>query len=190
MAPNTPPSWIVVGCGKSKRPLPTPIADLYTSAYVTNAVRWARSVTTPDHLLILSAKHGLVPGTTVVGPYMATFSTNAGFARNVPTKVHQNTMVDMFMPPEPPASEELIGQQITDLGIPPGPLVLIAGAHYRAIIHRASGGTIHPYNPFCGIGPDDRIGYQMNLMIRHLGRMPVAPQPTSAAGIAVTPPAP
>lgn len=151
---------MIIGCGKSKVDHPAPAGDLYTGSYVRNCVAWARSVTDEAHVLILSAKYGLVPITRVIAPYTASFAVGRGFAKS---DRH------LWEEPCPPSA---IRRQIAALGIPAGRVILLAGKDYARVLTEASRGTLVPYNPFKGIAPDDRIGYQMHLMKDHHGRMP------------------
>lgn len=151
--------WVIVGCGKQKRAEPSPAADLYLGPYVSKAVAWARSVTDDEHLLILSAKYGLILGTKVIEPYAASFSTGVGFAKGDRADWEQ------------PVPLSTVRRQIAGLGLR-GPIICLAGKAYHRVLVEASMGGLRPFNPFCGIAPDDRIGYQMQLMTANSGRMP------------------
>ena len=150
----TPNPLVIVGCGKGKQDQPCPAADLYTGSYIRCAVRWARSVTTPDRLLILSAKHGLIPGTQVIAPYDASWS---GATR------------------EPTIPLAHLREQAISL-LPSGPVILLAGAIYHRNIFNASRGRIQPYNPFAILARqrfrDARLGYQASLLNEYHGRLP------------------
>ena len=158
----TPNPLIIVGCGKGKQDQPCPAADLYTGSYIRCAVRWARSVTTPDRLLILSAKYGLIPGTQVIAPYHASWS-NGGFA-----KEHGAT--------EPTIPLAHLREQVISL-LPPGPVILLAGAIYHRNLFNASRGQVQPYNPFATLARqrfrDARLGYQASLLNEYHGRLPI-----------------
>lgn len=146
--------WVIIGCGRLKRTDPRPAADLYVSPYITNAVAWARSVTTPDRLLILSAKHGLIDGRTVIEPYDVSF--RGGPADQVVT-------------------EDRLADQVDGFGIA-GRVITLAGADYRWRLERSSGGKVRPHNPFADLvraeGKKPGMGYQMQAMKAWHGRVP------------------
>ena len=149
-----PDPWVVIGCGKAKRPTPAPAAELYTSTYITCAVRWARSVTTENRLLILSAKHGLIPGTQIIAPYDTSFLRDS---------------------PESPIKISALAGQVRALDLS-GPLITLAGIEYRRRLFVASRGGVQPYNPFFPVldrlGYDHRQGYQVQQFKHWHGRLP------------------
>ena len=69
----------LVGCVKSKRAVPAPAADLYTSALFAGRKRWVEA--TCSCWYILSAKYGLVPPDQVLDPYDETLTTKGTAAR-------------------------------------------------------------------------------------------------------------
>ena len=69
----------LVGCVKSKRPMPTTAADLYTSALFKGRRRWVEA--TCSRWFILSAKHGLLHPASVVAPYDETLNDKSGDER-------------------------------------------------------------------------------------------------------------
>ena len=69
----------LVGCVKSKRPMPASAADLYTSALFRGRRRWVE--TTCSRSFILSAKHGLLDPTSIVAPYNETLNDKSLGAR-------------------------------------------------------------------------------------------------------------
>jgi hypothetical protein len=62
----------LVGCVKSKRNLPSPAADLYTSPLFVGRRRWVE--VTCSRWFVLSAKHGLVDPGTTLAPYDETLN--------------------------------------------------------------------------------------------------------------------
>ncbi len=66
------PDVVLVGCVKSKLDHPSPARDLYTSALFRKARAYAESTGSPWY--VLSAEHGLVEPTRVIGPYERTLS--------------------------------------------------------------------------------------------------------------------
>lgn len=71
---------VIVPCGKAKLADPAPALDLYTGQFFKACLGYARTLTTPDRILILSAKHGLVDLGTVVEPYEVEFPKGIGKA--------------------------------------------------------------------------------------------------------------
>lgn len=144
--------WVIIGCGKGKRPHPAPAADLYTGSYIRNAVAWARSVTDDDHILILSAKHGLIRGTRTIEPYNVSF---LGQGR--------------------PVRLATIGEQADQLGLC-GPIITLAGQEYRKRLRAATRGRVTPVNPFYAVldrlGVNHQTGYQAQQFKRWHGRVP------------------
>ena len=154
------PEWVIIGCGKGKKPRPAPAADLYTGAYIKASVKWARSVTIPSRILILSAKHGLIRSNKVIAPYQASFSST-GFAKAAGG--------------EPPVDDATIAGQIDAFALS-GPVITLAGESYRRRLIAASRGALAPYNPFLPVldqlGHDHRTGYQAQQLNRWRGRIP------------------
>ena len=146
-----PGPWIVVGCGSMKRTEPSPALDLYASAYARTKAAWARSVTTEDRILVLSAKHGLVPGSDCIAPYDVTFRS--------PDAVSADTLAKQA------ANVGLSGQTIT-----------LAGLLYRGRLARSTGGAVEPVDPFVEMlraqGLPPGIGSLMRVMKEWIGRMP------------------
>lgn len=143
--------WVVVGCGVLKRPEPAPALDLYISAYARTKAAWARSVTTDDRILVLSAKYGLVPSTDMIAPYDVTFG-HAG-------AVSADTLAD----------------QAADIGLA-GQTITLAGLLYRGRLLRGTQGVVQPVDPFVemlrGQGVRPGIGSLMRVMKAWTGRMP------------------
>lgn len=61
--------WVVIPCGADKVDHASPAAELYTGQMFTLALAAARSLVNDDHILVLSARHGLVALDTVLEPY-------------------------------------------------------------------------------------------------------------------------
>lgn len=143
--------WVVVGCGAMKRTEPAPALDLYVSSYARTKAAWARSVTTEDRILVLSAKHGLVPAADSIEPYDVTFRS--------PDAVSADT----------------IATQAADLGLS-GQTITLAGLLYRGRLMRGTGGVVEPVDPFVemlrGQGLPPGIGSLMRVMKEWIGRMP------------------
>ncbi len=59
--------FIVIGCGRNKRADAAPACDLYVSDKFRSSINIARLLGAPH--AILSGKHGLVAGETVLEPY-------------------------------------------------------------------------------------------------------------------------
>ncbi len=69
----------LVSCVKSKRSVPTPAGDLYTSTLFLGLRRYAEA--NADRWYILSAKHGLLDPSEVVAPYEQTLNKMPASAR-------------------------------------------------------------------------------------------------------------
>ena len=69
----------LVGCVKTKRPGPSPAADLYDSALVRGRRRFVEA--TCDQWFILSAKHGLVAPDEVLARYEDTLNDKPSSAK-------------------------------------------------------------------------------------------------------------
>lgn len=143
--------WVVVGCGSLKHTDAAPALDLYVSAYARTKASWARSVTDEDRILVLSAKHGLIRGTSCIDPYDVTFRS--------PEAVTADTLA----------------RQVADIGLS-GQTITLAGLLYRGRLARATGGEVEPVDPFVemlraqGLRPG--IGSLMRVMKEWTGRMP------------------
>ena len=147
---------VVVGCGKAKRLDPHPAADLYTSAFIVNAVKWARSVNAA--IFILTAKYGLIPGTKIIPPYDATWSGPSA---------------------EPTVPMTKLAAQIAQVGLS-GPVITLAGSEYRERLINAAEGRAIPHNPYLMMareryGAGSR-GYQTRLLIHTHGKIPLCPE--------------
>jgi len=64
---------VVIPCGAAKREYPCQAHEMYVGNYFKACLRWALRVTTPERVLILSAKYGLLPVDKVIAPYDVTF---------------------------------------------------------------------------------------------------------------------
>ena len=62
---------ICISCVKSKRPRKSRAEDLYTSPLFRMSLQYAKSMN-PDHILVLSAKHGVLALSDEVEPYEQT----------------------------------------------------------------------------------------------------------------------
>ena len=62
---------VCIACVKSKRPQRSRVEDLYTSSLFKFSLRYARSLK-PDHIFVLSAKHGVLQLSKEVAPYEQT----------------------------------------------------------------------------------------------------------------------
>lgn len=60
---------IVIACGQRKRNHSCTAGQMYIGSYHKSLQRAARCLVTPDNILILSAKHGLLKLTDIIQPY-------------------------------------------------------------------------------------------------------------------------
>ncbi|MBI3941717.1 MAG: hypothetical protein HY326_01785 [Chloroflexi bacterium] len=65
---------ILIACASEKLPYKAKAADLYTSPLFEKSLQYARRLK-PDHIFILSAKHGLLDLDQVIEPYNLTLNT-------------------------------------------------------------------------------------------------------------------
>lgn len=155
---------MVIGCGKQKQSSPAAALDLYTSTHAWLAAAWARSVTTPDKILVLSAKYGLIDSRTLIEPYDVSFRSARAFIAGEQVS-------------EDPVDPDTLGRQIAEFGLS-GPVAVLAGLLYRSRLAAASGGDVEPFHPFVdhlrAIGTPVRIGTLMSAMKQHSGRLPSA----------------
>lgn len=102
---------VIIPCGAAKRDTPQPAGDLYVGSYFKACKNYALSVTDPSRVLILSAKHGLVPLPKVLAPYDTTFGQPGCI------------------------TQPQIAQQARDMGLLNEPSVYIAaGKRYAAMV--------------------------------------------------------
>lgn len=124
---------------------------MYTGSYPSAAVRWALSVTSPDSLVILSAKHGLIPARTVIEPYNMTITDPAA------------------------VTADQLHEQASALGLLDGLVITLAPIPYVKRLHAAG---VDAYDPFLELvrqlnpGVVPKFGYQVQQMNRHRGRYP------------------
>lgn len=142
---------VIVGCGKAKAAHRAPALDLYTSPYARAKARWARSVA--HRVYVLSARHGLIDANTPIDPY----DTRAGDVDAV--------------------DEATLARQADELGLR-GRITVLAGAEYRDLLERASGGRVRAVEPFGDLaraqGLRSGLGTLASLMNAHVGVLPVA----------------
>lgn len=60
---------VILGCGSSKRSIPSPAHQLYIGPYFKGNLAWAQSVVGLDQIYILSALHGFVSAVDMIEPY-------------------------------------------------------------------------------------------------------------------------
>src|SRR5436309_1888512 len=66
---NSPAPIVVIPCSQAKAATAGPARDLYTGSTFRAALRAAATLTTPDRILVLSARHGLLGLDEWVEPY-------------------------------------------------------------------------------------------------------------------------
>lgn len=60
---------VIIPCGNKKSDSPQRAEDLYIGGYFKACLRFAKAVTTPDRIRILSAKYGLLELDRIIAPY-------------------------------------------------------------------------------------------------------------------------
>ncbi len=68
---------VIIPCGAAKRDYACQAHEMYVGTYFKACLRWALSATTPDRVLILSAKYGLLPLQQQIEPYDVTFGRDS-----------------------------------------------------------------------------------------------------------------
>lgn len=91
----------LVACGKAKRSIRSPAADLYTSSLFTLSLRYARAHC--ERVFVLSAMHGLVPLDQAIAPYNLQLSDLSPSAR-----IQWDVMVAAAVRREIPATADLV----------------------------------------------------------------------------------
>lgn len=99
----------LVSCVKSKQAAPAPARDLYTSALFRGLRRYAER--NADHWYILSAEHGLVDPSQVLGPYERT--------------------LNRMSRPERDAWAVTVQAQLAEVLPPTAEVIVLAGERYR-----------------------------------------------------------
>ena len=84
---------VCISCVKSKKPQRSRAGDLYTSALFKFSLRYAQSLE-PNHIFVLSAKHGVLQLSDDVDPYEQTLKTmlkheRLSWAEKVIGQLHQ-----------------------------------------------------------------------------------------------------
>jgi cytoplasmic iron level regulating protein YaaA (DUF328/UPF0246 family) len=70
---------VLIACGKTKAPVPSPARDLYQGDLFQKCLAYAEKVLNADAIYVLSAKYGLVPINERIEPYEKTLN-NASVA--------------------------------------------------------------------------------------------------------------
>lgn len=63
---------VIIPCGSKKLSRPALAGNLYIGSYHKMCQRYARSLVSPDHIFILSAKYGLLRLSQLIAPYSLT----------------------------------------------------------------------------------------------------------------------
>lgn len=66
---------VFVGCGATKRKKACKAEDMYIGNYFRQCMLYAKTLTKPNNIYILSAKHGVLPLNKVITPYNKTLNT-------------------------------------------------------------------------------------------------------------------
>lgn len=61
--------WVIIPCSGKKADEACEAVDLYLGSFFSQVLDSARSLVDDEHILILSAKHGLITLDTVIAPY-------------------------------------------------------------------------------------------------------------------------
>jgi hypothetical protein len=116
---------VIVGCGARKLRRPAPAGELYTGQHYQACMATARTLTSPDHIRILSAAHGLLKLDTETAPYDVKMGDVGSFT------VH------------------MLREQVKRAGLLDGPVIVLAGAAYAMLCR---GVWPHAETPLAGLG--------------------------------------
>lgn len=61
--------FVIIPCGGAKLEEPAPARDLYTGSMYRDQLATALTMTSPENIRILSAKHGLIQLDQIIAPY-------------------------------------------------------------------------------------------------------------------------
>jgi hypothetical protein len=137
---------VIISCGQVKRDCPAPAADLYLGYLFRSALRWARSITADAHIVVLSAKYGLVPLATRLAPY------------------------DLRMGQPGSITAERLADQLHRYGMPQW--LAVCGALYRRVLAvAATAAAVEVTYPFSYL-PNGSVGYLRGALRSHHGRIP------------------
>lgn len=145
---------VVISCGAKKQAVPSRAIDLYQGSYFKAARNWARSVAPDARIFIMSAKYGLLPANKVVEPY----NLRMGQAGSVTVAT--------------------LRQQARALMIDREVAIVVAGGAYAKMARQVWADIRTPFaaQPH-GLLPRGKsgMGYQLQAMKHHLGRLPASP---------------
>lgn len=145
---------VVISCGAKKQAVPSRAINLYQGSYFKAARNWARSVAPDARIFIMSAKYGLLPANKVVEPY----NLRMGQAGSVTVAT--------------------LRQQARALMIDREVAIVVAGGAYAKMARQVWADIRTPFaaQPH-GLLPRGKsgMGYQLQAMKHHLGRLPACP---------------
>ena len=136
---NMTTKFVIIPCGGAKQEAPAPARDLYIGSMYRDQLATALTMTTPENIRILSAKHGLISLDTIVEPY----DLKMGQKTSVTSEVVA-AQLKTFLPTKTP--------YIIDALLP---------KKYAAVLEEATGDIIE--NHFHGTAG---IGYQKQVLKR------------------------
>jgi hypothetical protein len=146
------PPTVILACGAIKGPVAVPALDLYRGPYYLDCRRWALSVTTRDHIYILSALHGLVPAAQVPEPYDQSIYTADAYRLAMLVRSQAGPLLE----------------PCTAVGLP----WFAGGAAYLEVLASA-GVEVRPVSATLPPGRATRgIGAQRSWYLSHLGELP------------------
>ncbi|SLG40111.1 Uncharacterised protein [Mycobacteroides abscessus subsp. abscessus] len=138
--------WVVISCGAAKLDHPAPAGQLYIGGLFKDALAWARSVTSGDRVLILSARHGLIKLSRPTEPY------------------------NLRMGDPGSVRPERIAEQLEMHGIREA--YAVCGQDYRATLSKAAAiASVQVTYPFLYL-PNGSLGYLRRALRRNRGRIP------------------
>jgi hypothetical protein len=157
--------WVIIGCGLHKGDRIDRADRVYRDGLVPFALRWARSVTSADRILFLSAAYGLIPPERYIQPYDVAWP---GRERRQPGR-------------GTPIPVQRITDQARVRGVD-GCVLSPTGQGYLEILHQAGIPAVNPFDQLIRAeGHTPGTGYMKQTLRRWHGCVP-------SVGCATSPP--
>lgn len=136
---------VIVPCGQSKRTTRAQAGVMYTGPYHRDCLDYARSIASPQEILILSAKYGLLRLTDWVEPY------------------------DLRMGEPGAVTADVVREQARSLGVlEEHPVIALGGIEYTRVCRAVWPGCVLP---LAGVGG---LGHQRRWLRHNRGHVPDA----------------
>ena len=126
---------VILSCGGKKAATPQPASLMYKGPYFTVCLRYARFLTSDDHIRILSSKYGLLPLTQEINPYEMRITDKEAISNS-----------------------DLLNQAVSQGLVDESDVIIVAGVLYATKVLKI---WPHAQTPLMGIG---KMGKQMKYM--------------------------